>query len=183
MKVAAAFLALISLVSAVPATSEAQISSLEKRALPAGWTDCGALSDPVQVHTFAISPYKPKWTDKITISNIKGQVRKQFTVTTVRAMVQITFKSFGGTTINTGWINTPSVCNTFNLFGCIPVTVGPGSDVSAPSASFTPSDMLANEPSLKSAFDTGATISIKIRIINDYDGQQIDCVENQAFVA
>jgi hypothetical protein len=182
MKIATALLALISLVSASPAISEPQVSSLEKRALPAGWSDCGAISDPVQVHTFTISPNKPKWTDKITISNIQGQVRKKFTVTSTRAMVQIIFKSLGGT-INTGWISTPSICSTITFFFCVPVTVSPGSAVSAPAAYFKPSEMLANQPSLQSAFDDGATISIKIRIINDYDGQQIDCVENPAFIA
>jgi hypothetical protein len=185
MKVITTLLALVSLISASPATSEAQVSSLERRALPDGWSSCGQLSYPLQVTSFTVTPYKPKWTDTISVSNIEGQVRRSFKITSTRAMVQIIFKTLGGTTINTGWISTPSVCNTVNFLWCWAVTIKAGSAIppSAASASFTPSEMLASQSSLQSAFDSGATVSIKIRVINDYDGQELDCVQNPTFVA
>jgi hypothetical protein len=185
MKVIAGLFALVSLVSASPATSESQVSSLGKRALPSGWNDCGALADPVQVTSFVINPEKPKWEDTITVSNIEGKVRKTFLTNTLYAKVEISIISKGTTIPIT--IRTPSTCATFYawMFGwfCATVPTLSGTIPSGGSASFSPSQMLASQPSLKATFDEGVTIGITIRIMNDYDGQQLDCVTNPKYVA
>jgi hypothetical protein len=182
MKVITGLFALVSLVSASPAISD---SSLGKRALPSGWNDCGALTDPVQVTSFVINPEKPKWADTITVSNIEGKVRKTFLTNTVYAKVEISIISQGTTIPIT--IRTPSTCATFYawMFGWFCATAPTLSSTipSGVSASFSPSQVLASQPSLKATFDEGVTIGITIRIMNDYDGQQLDCVTNPKYVA
>jgi hypothetical protein len=178
MKVITTLFALVSLVSASPSISESQVSSLGKRALPYGWNDCGALSDPIQATSFVIRREISDLIseDKITVSNIEGKVRKIFLTNKLYAKVEISISSANITTIPIT-IRTPSTCATFYawFFGsfCATVPTLSGTIASGVSASFPP---------LRKSVVRG-TIGITIRIINDYDGQQLECVTNPNHVA
>jgi hypothetical protein len=179
MKLVAALISLYSVVSnvfAVPTTmSEPQASSLD-----AGWSNCGA--NLVQLTSIAIKPARPRLTDIIVISQIQGKALKSFTGKTGHAEIQIIVS--GRTYPN--WFNTTSVCNTGSSSGsCVTVTTSSGAMVPLASAPFSLSQILASQPllPLKPGPLSGSGIIFTFRLMNDYDGQLLGCVQYQTTIA